>query len=187
MSTLQQTYKENIIDHFKNPHNFGTLQEYTFKHRQVNPLCGDNIEISVKIDDQKVVDVKFSGKGCAISTAATSMLTDKLKGMSLDDIQKLKKDFEKGEGVLVDCAYDKFAKDHKYLNFICKHKKRKHVELTQKQQTWNKNHLTARSKIETQIDLLKKKFGILNLKLRRYKQALYENVIICTAIHNVII
>ena len=89
-SETEEIYRENVLDHFKHPHNFGILESYSFRHTEFNPLCGDNFEIFVVIVDGKVYDVKFRGKGCAISTAATSMLTDKIKGMSVEELGSLK-------------------------------------------------------------------------------------------------
>lgn len=83
-----EIYKENILDHFRYPHNFGKLDKYTFKHLENNPVCGDKIEIFVLLKDDIIKDIKFSGSGCAISIASTSMLTDKLKELSLDEAKK---------------------------------------------------------------------------------------------------
>ena len=88
----EEIYKENIIDHFRKPHNFGILDKYSFKHKEFNPICGDNFELFVQIVDNKVKDVKFKGSGCAISTAATSMLTDKIKGMYVEELNEINTD-----------------------------------------------------------------------------------------------
>jgi nitrogen fixation protein NifU and related proteins len=85
-----EIYKENILDHFKHPHNKGTLDDYTFNIRKHNPVCGDNIELFVKVEDRIVKDVKFNGNGCAISVAAASMLTEKIKNMNLQELENLK-------------------------------------------------------------------------------------------------
>jgi len=87
-----EIYKENIIDHYKNPHNFGELKSPTHKHKEHNPLCGDNIEVFIKVNKNKIEDVKFIGKGCAISIASMSMLSDMIKGKNIKDIEKLTKD-----------------------------------------------------------------------------------------------
>ena len=84
-----EIYRENILDHYKNPRNFGVLTKYTFKNRGINPLCGDNIELFVLLENNRVKDVKFHGGGCAISTASASMLTSKIKGMSLNELRKI--------------------------------------------------------------------------------------------------
>ncbi len=88
-SEENEIYKENILDHYKHPHNFGNLQDCTIKQRKHNPLCGDNIEIYVKLEKNNVTAVKFAGNGCAISMAAASLLTDYIKGKSLGDIKKI--------------------------------------------------------------------------------------------------
>jgi len=85
-------YRENILDHYKNPRNFGELEPCSFSHYELNPVCGDMIRLFVNIEKEKVEDVKFKGNGCAISMAATSMLTEKLKGKSLGEVKKLNKE-----------------------------------------------------------------------------------------------
>lgn len=91
-SEEDEIYKENILDHFKNPRNFGKLQEYNLSHKEFNPVCGDQIELFIKLKDNKVEDVKFIGKGCAISMASTSMLTEKIKGLTLEELKSLSKE-----------------------------------------------------------------------------------------------
>ena len=82
-------YRENIIDHYKHPHNHGTLGNADIRHTENNPLCGDAIAISLKLNDGKVKDVKFEGHGCAISQAAASMLTGEIKGKTIEKIKKM--------------------------------------------------------------------------------------------------
>ena len=82
-------YQENILDHYENPRNFGHLKESDVKAHDSNPLCGDTFDMEIKFDGNKISDVKFSGQGCAISTASASMLTDMIKKMPLDQITKL--------------------------------------------------------------------------------------------------
>ncbi len=89
LESMDEVYKENILDHYKYPRNFGRMEGPTVKHREFNPLCGDNIEISLSIKDGKVADAKFIGSGCAISMASASMLTEKIKGMPLNEVKKL--------------------------------------------------------------------------------------------------
>ena len=89
----EEIYKDNIIDHYKNPRNFGELEKAEINESELNPVCGDMIKLFVKLDERKKVkDVKFKGNGCAISVAATSMLTEELKGKSLEDIKKISKE-----------------------------------------------------------------------------------------------
>jgi nitrogen fixation protein NifU and related proteins len=87
-----EMYKENILDHFRYPRNFGSLEECTIKNQKFNPTCGDKIEISVAVEDNKVKEVKFFGKGCAISMASASMLTEKIKDMSVDELKNISDD-----------------------------------------------------------------------------------------------
>lgn len=84
-------YQENILDHYENPRNFGHLDKQDIKVHDSNPLCGDSFDMEFVFDDDKVEDVRFSGHGCAISTASASMLTEKVKGMKKEDITKMDK------------------------------------------------------------------------------------------------
>lgn len=87
---MDDFYKEYILDHYRNPRNFGHLEAPTAKAEDLNPLCGDTITMELAVDDDgKVTDVKFSGRGCAISQASASMLTESIKGMPLEDVAKL--------------------------------------------------------------------------------------------------
>mgnify|MGYP001608685334 CR=1 FL=1 len=88
----EEIYRENVLDHFKNPRNFGKLDLNTFSHKEFNPVCGDQIEIFVHLSNGNVTDVKFTAKGCAISVAGASILTEKIKGMSIEDLRNLKKE-----------------------------------------------------------------------------------------------
>ncbi len=75
--------------HYEKPHNKGEIKDASISLHENNPLCGDDITIYLKIDKNRVDDVKFSGAGCAISMASASMLTDFIKGKSLKDIEKM--------------------------------------------------------------------------------------------------
>ena len=85
-------YRENILDHYKHPHNFGKLPSPTVTYREVNPMCGDAIELSLAVTKNKVDAAAFTGAGCAISIATISMLTDQLKGKTLAEVQKMDKE-----------------------------------------------------------------------------------------------
>lgn len=85
-------YTENILDLYKNPRNKGHLENPTHENFRNNPLCGDEITIQIIINDNKITDVKFDGQGCAISMASTSMLTEKIKNMDIEIVNKLSKD-----------------------------------------------------------------------------------------------
>jgi len=90
---MDDFYREHILDHYRNPRNFGHLDTPTVTFEDRNPLCGDEIRIELLVDDTGcVADVRFSGKGCAISQAATSMLTESLRGQKLTDIAVLPKE-----------------------------------------------------------------------------------------------
>jgi nitrogen fixation NifU-like protein len=85
-------YRELILDYYRNPRNFGKLDPHDIEARDSNPLCGDEIEIQVKVSaDQKIEDIHFLGKGCAISQASASMLTELAKGKPLEWVKELSK------------------------------------------------------------------------------------------------
>ena len=87
-------YREIILDHYKNPHGHGVIEDADAEAEGQNPLCGDEVSIYVAFgeDGETIEDVKFSGRGCAISQAATSMLMDMTKGRSAHDVAALDKD-----------------------------------------------------------------------------------------------
>lgn len=85
-------YEEDILDHYENPSNYGTLENPDISYEEDNPLCGDKIHMDLTVKDGIVVDVGWQGYGCTISQAAASMLTERIKGQRLDDIKKLSKD-----------------------------------------------------------------------------------------------
>src|ERR687890_188403 len=90
---MDDLYRDEILEHYRNPHNFGTLEEPTTVKEGANPLCGDRITLMLGIDDQgNVSDVAFTGRGCAISQASASMLTDEIKGKPLSEIAQLGSD-----------------------------------------------------------------------------------------------
>jgi nitrogen fixation NifU-like protein len=91
---MDDLYREQILEHYKRPHNFGRLDDSDISYEDTNPFCGDEQRVEIKLDgDGRVAAVAFEGKGCAISTAATSMLTDELQGMSADELLALPKEF----------------------------------------------------------------------------------------------
>jgi nitrogen fixation NifU-like protein len=81
-------YRDLILEHHRYPHNFGTLDPHDVSQEEHNPLCGDRIRLDLRIVDNKIAEVAFSGKGCAVSQAAASMLTDELIGMDLDQVRQ---------------------------------------------------------------------------------------------------
>jgi nitrogen fixation NifU-like protein len=92
MAADDQFYREYILDHYKNPRNFGRLEAADISHEEENPLCGDVVGIDLKVEDGNIEDVRFHGRGCAISQASASLLTERLKGMSLEDAKQIGKD-----------------------------------------------------------------------------------------------
>ncbi len=94
MSEFEQLYREVILDHYKNPRGHGTIDGADAEAEGQNPLCGDEVSIFVAFgeDGDTIDDVKFSGRGCAISQAATSMLTEMVKGRSATHVATLPKD-----------------------------------------------------------------------------------------------
>jgi nitrogen fixation protein NifU and related proteins len=89
---MDDFYRDFILDHYRSPRNFGHLSAPTAAAEELNPLCGDKIRMELDVKDGVVNDVRFSGKGCAISQASASMLTEHVKGMRLEEIAKLPKD-----------------------------------------------------------------------------------------------
>ena len=85
--TTEDLSREIILDHYQNPRNHGRLEDPTVANRGHNPLCGDEIELSLLIADDQVSDIRFSGRGCSISQASASMMTDVVKGQSLDAVE----------------------------------------------------------------------------------------------------
>ena len=90
---MSSIYSEIILDYYRHPKNKGTLENPQIQARDTNPLCGDVVEIQMVLDgDNTVKDIKFTGQGCAISQASASMLTELIKGKSLDEVRKISKE-----------------------------------------------------------------------------------------------
>ena len=85
-------YTETILDYYRHPRNQGTIKDADIVVRDSNPVCGDVVEIYIKVDEKKIKDIKFSGHGCAISQASTSMLTEMVDGKNLNEIKNMNKD-----------------------------------------------------------------------------------------------
>ncbi len=94
MSEFDSMYREVILDHYKNPRGHGVIEAADAEAEGQNPLCGDEVAIFVAFgdDDETIEDVKFRGRGCAISQAATSMLTEMVKGRTADEIATMPRD-----------------------------------------------------------------------------------------------
>jgi len=85
-------FRQNILDHYQNPRNYGTLEHPDISAEDSNPLCGDEIRIDLHVKDGIIEDVRFSGKGCSISRAAASMLTEEIRGKTLEEVKRIGKD-----------------------------------------------------------------------------------------------
>jgi nitrogen fixation protein NifU and related proteins len=99
VSECDDFYREIILDHYKNPHNYGLLAEPDALAEGQNPLCGDEVAVSLRFgaDGETIEEVGFEGRGCAISQAATSMLTDLVKGKTAAEVAALPKEALLGE------------------------------------------------------------------------------------------
>ena len=93
MSELSELYQEVILDHNKNPRNFREIENADKTADGKNPLCGDEITLHVRFGDKSIDDVSFSGRGCSISQASASMMTQLLKGRGLDEVDELRTKF----------------------------------------------------------------------------------------------
>jgi nitrogen fixation NifU-like protein len=91
MSSNADIYHEMIVDYSRNPINYGEIENHDVTFHDSNPLCGDSIDIDMKIDENKVTDIKFHGKGCAICMACSSVLTEITKGKTLEEARALEK------------------------------------------------------------------------------------------------
>lgn len=89
MNDLRELYQQVILDHNHSPRNFGQMDEYSHFAEGDNPLCGDHIDIYIQVDHGIIKDIKFNGKGCAISKASASLMTTELKGKSVEEAYAL--------------------------------------------------------------------------------------------------
>jgi len=91
---MDELYRENILEHYKQPRNFGELSDADLEFEDNNPLCGDELKVQLKLgDDGRIADVRFSGHGCAISQASASMASEELVGMPVDELIRLDRGF----------------------------------------------------------------------------------------------
>lgn len=86
---LRELYQEVIFDHNRHPRNFGRLADANRMAEGHNPLCGDNVTVYLKLEGDRVADVKFEGQGCAISTASASLMSEAVKGRSVEEVERL--------------------------------------------------------------------------------------------------
>jgi nitrogen fixation NifU-like protein len=92
VSELDSLYREVILDHYKNPRGHGVISDPDAQAEGQNPLCGDEVSIAVEFEGETIADVKFQGRGCAISQAATSMLMDMVKGRTAQEVASMSRD-----------------------------------------------------------------------------------------------
>jgi nitrogen fixation NifU-like protein len=91
---VDDLYREEILEHYKRPHNWGPMDEPDLEFSDNNPLCGDELKVMLRVgDDGTVQDVRFEGHGCAISQAAASMTSDEIKGLTIDEVMRLDRSF----------------------------------------------------------------------------------------------
>ncbi len=91
---MDDFYRDYILDHYKNPRNFGTLEPHDLEHHDVNPLCGDELGVHLLVDeDGKIGDLRFHGQGCAISQASASIASEELIGMRAEEVSALGADW----------------------------------------------------------------------------------------------
>src|ERR1700709_2774462 len=91
---MDELYRDQILEHYKRPHNFGAIEGPDLEFEDTNPFCGDEQHVTIRLDaEDRVAEIAFEGKGCAISTAATSLLTDELIGKTCEELLRLPKEY----------------------------------------------------------------------------------------------
>ena len=90
---MDALYRDYILDHYKNPRNFGTLDPHDLEHHDHNPLCGDEMGVHIKLDGDRIADLRFHGSGCAISQASASIISDELIGKTVTEVAGLDRTF----------------------------------------------------------------------------------------------
>jgi len=91
---MDDLYREEILEHYKRPHNWGRMEDPDLEADDLNPLCGDELHVMLRVaDDGTIADVRFDGHGCAISQAAASMASDEVIGMNVDELLTLDRSF----------------------------------------------------------------------------------------------
>jgi nitrogen fixation NifU-like protein len=90
---MDELYRDYILEHYKEPRNFGELAEHDLEYHDRNPLCGDEMEVHIVVDDGRIADLKWHGQGCAISQAAASIASEELIGMPVEEAAKLDADW----------------------------------------------------------------------------------------------
>lgn len=115
MSLSDELYKELILDHFENPRNFGVLNPSTLHEKGVNPLCGDEFELFINMEDNLIKEARFQGKGCSISQASASMMTELIEGKTKEEALLL---IEKFKGMILEDKEPDFNEDESDLEAL---------------------------------------------------------------------
>ena len=90
---MDDLYREQILEHYKQPHNWGEMDDADLEFEDFNPLCGDELKVQLRVEDDKIAEVRFSGHGCAISQASASMASDEVIGMPVAELLTLDRSF----------------------------------------------------------------------------------------------
>ena len=120
-NNLDTLYRQVIMDHYKNPRNRGVIEDDSLTINMNNPTCGDRIQLTLKVENDLVVDAKFEGEGCSISMSSASMMTQAIKGKPIDEALKLAHSFSdmmQGKNIEVDEDLD--LGDIEALQGVCK-------------------------------------------------------------------
>ncbi len=89
---MSDIYLEYLLDHYKHPRNYGSIADADISHEEGNPLCGDELHFDIRLNNGMIEEIKFQGRGCAISMAAASILTEMVKGKSLEEARSIQKE-----------------------------------------------------------------------------------------------
>jgi nitrogen fixation NifU-like protein len=90
---MDDLYREHILEHYKHPQNYGRLDRHDLDFEDTNPLCGDELRFELRLEDGRIADLRFEGHGCAISQAAASMVSEEVKGLTVDELLRLDRHF----------------------------------------------------------------------------------------------
>ena len=90
--TDEEINTEILLDHYRHPHNYGQVDNPSVKLVEYNPVCGDTVQISLKVENGVISDIKFLGRGCSISQGSASMLTDRVKGKTIDEVKRIRQE-----------------------------------------------------------------------------------------------
>ena len=115
MSLKDSLYKEVILDHNQNPRNFGVLEPCTLHEMGVNPLCGDEFELFMNIENNVIKQARFQGKGCSISRASASIMMDLIEGKTITEVSNLIKKFK---GMFLEDTVPNFTEDEEDLEAL---------------------------------------------------------------------